>query len=117
MNKKVIYSVVFVSLFCLVTITAGQGVVIPNPLARGGVNTFGDLLAKIATGVGMLIATLGTIMLVVSGILYLTSAGSPERMGTAKKALIYAIVGIVIGLAAAAIVEIIKNIIGAGATP
>jgi hypothetical protein len=111
MNKKIIYSVIFLSLFCLVSFALADSVSITNPLS--GVNNFNDLLTKIATAVGELIATLGTIMLIVSGILYLTSAGSPEKIGAAKKALIYAIAGIVIGLAATAIVAAIKQIMGA----
>ena len=110
--KKAITSVVLIiSLFASAGLTSAQ-VQIPNPL--GGVNSFRDLLLKIAGGVGALIASLGTIMIIVAGILYLTSAGSPERMGKAKTALIYAIAGIAIGLAATAIVEVIKSVIGAG---
>lgn len=86
-------------------------VTIPNPL--NGVDNFCQLLTKIASGVGVFIASLGTIMIIVAGIFYLTSAGSPERIGVAKKALFYAIIGIVIGVAASGIVEIIKGIIGA----
>lgn len=88
-------------------------VTIPNPLCSGGscVNNFGDLLLKIASGVGVLIASLGTIMIIVAGILFLTSAGSPTKMETAKKALTYAIIGIAIGLAATAIVQIIWGIL------
>ena len=84
---------------------------IANPLS--GTSTFSALLTKIASGVGTVIASLGAVMIIVAGILYLTSAGSPEKVGTAKKALIYAIAGIAIGLAATSIVEIVKNVIGA----
>jgi hypothetical protein len=107
MKKVYIFSIIIVSLFFVAS--TALAVTIPNPLT--GVNNFGDLLTKIAQGVGTLIASLGTIMIIVAGILYLTSAGSPERMGKAKTALIYAIAGIVIGLAATAIVQIIKDIL------
>ena len=116
MNKKIVAHIIaFGILLCFVfpALVVATAPAIPNPLAQGGVNNFGDLLGKIATGVGTLIATLGTIMIIVAGILYLTSAGSPEKIGTAKKALTYAIAGIVIGIAASAIVAIIKDIIGA----
>lgn len=111
MNKKIVCIVVFVSLLCSASFVLAQGVTIPNPLS--GVNSFGDLLLKIAGGVGALVAGLGTIMIIIAGILFLISAGSPERMKTAKTALVYAIVGIVIGVAATAIVATIKTIIGA----
>lgn len=113
MNKKVVSVIIFASLFCCASLAlADGGASIPNPLE--GVNSFGDLLTKIAEGVGEVVAALGTVMIIVAGILYLTSAGSPERISKAKTALFYAIAGITIGLAARAIVEIIKNIIGAG---
>lgn len=81
---------------------------IPDPL--GGVD-FPQLLGNIAKGVGMLVASLGVIMIIVAGILYLTSAGNPQRTETAKKALLYAVIGIAIGLAANGLVEIILKII------
>ena len=109
MKKVYIYIIVFAGLFCF-TGFALADTTITNPLAPGGVNNFGDLLSKIAVGVGTLIASLGTIMLIVAGILYLTSAGSPERIGTAKKALIYAVIGIAVGLAATSIVSIVQGI-------
>jgi hypothetical protein len=111
MNKKIILAVAFIGLFGFISLALAQ-VTLPNPLQ--GVNNFSDLLTKIADGVGTLIASLGTIMIIVAGILYLTSAGSPERMGKAKTALIYAIAGIVVGIAAKAIVATIKSVIGAG---
>ncbi len=104
--------VIFLSVFTGLLLIAGSGfaaVVLPDPL---GGQTFEGLLLKIADGVGTLIASLGSIMIIVAGILYLISAGSPERMGTAKKALIYAIIGIAIGVSAKAIVALIKSIIG-----
>jgi len=43
--------------------------------------------------------------------LYLTSAGSPEKMTKAKTALIYAIAGIAIGVAASTISTVIVDIL------
>jgi NAD/NADP transhydrogenase beta subunit len=52
-------------------------------------------------------------MIIVAGILYLISAGNPGRIETAKKALIYAIAGIVISMLATAAVSLIKSALGA----
>lgn len=85
-------------------------VTIPNPLIY---NDFGQLLLNgIIPAVAGLVGALSVIMIIVAGILFLTSAGSPERIGTAKKALTYAIVGIVITLISGAIVVTIKSILG-----
>ncbi len=109
MNKIVAHIIAFAILLCFVAPVLAA-VTIPDPLNG---QTFPGLLCKIADGVGTLIATLGTIMIIVAGIFYLISAGNPQKMETAKKALIYAIVGIVIGIAAKAIVGIVGGIIGA----
>lgn len=108
MNKRLVHLIVLVSLFCVAS--SAFAVTIPNPL--GATDTFCKLLTKIASGVGMFIASLGTIMIIVAGILYLISAGSPEKMTKAKTALIYAIVGIAIGISATVIVAIIKEMLG-----
>ena len=111
MNKKIASIIVFISLFCLAGFALA--VQIPNPLT--GVDSFGQLLTdKIIPAVAGVIASLATIMIIWAGILYLTSAGSPEKVGTAKKALIYAITGIVIAISAEAIALIIKQTLGVG---
>lgn len=115
MNKKVVAVIIFVSLFGLMSFAladcpAGK-VCIPNYLP--GVNTFGDLLLKIAAGVGTIVGSLGAVMIVIAGFLFLTSAGSPEKISKAKTALLYAVIGILIGIMATIIVETIKGIIGA----
>lgn len=117
MNKKIIYLGLFLGLLCAATfVSATTGVSIANPLAGSGVTTFCQLLTKIIEEVSAVIASVGTIMIIYSGILYLTSAGSQERMTKAKTALVYAVVGIFIGVAATVIVEIIKGVVGASGT-
>ena len=84
---------------------------IVNGVTSNGFET--DIMAiinNIAEQVGMFIAALGTTMIIVSGIFFLTSAGSPERIGLAKKALTYSIVGIAIGLGATSIVSAIVGL-------
>ena len=107
-NKKIVSLFALFGLFGFACFVFAAPVMIPNPL---NVDNFDKLLLKIAGGIGVLIGSLGTIMIIVAGILYLTSAGSPERMGTAKKALFYAIAGIVIGILATSIVQIILSIL------
>lgn len=108
MNKKIISLVVFVSLFCSAGFILAQ---ITNPIKY---STFGDLLTSgVLPAVAGIVGSLSAIMIIVAGILYLTSAGSPERIGVAKKALIYAIAGIVIAAGAEGIATAIKTIIGA----
>ena len=109
MNKKIVSSAVFAGSFCLAGLASGQSITAPAGIPA----TFPLLLTQIATYVGTFIATLGTIMLIVAGIMYLMSAGNPQKVEAAKKALIYAVAGIVIGLAANAIAGTICSVLHA----
>jgi hypothetical protein len=75
--------------------------------AAGGLTA---IIKSITTTIGSILVPLGSVMVIVSGILYVTSAGDPAKMKAAKTALMYAITGIVIGLAISAIVAFIQNI-------
>lgn len=52
-------------------------------------------------------ATASVIVIIVGGIMYATSAGDPNRTKTAKDAILYAIIGLVISLLAFAIVNFV----------
>ena len=108
MNKKIIGIIIFASF--LITVNAGAAVTLQNPLK---VDSLTDLLANILLVVAGLVATVSTIMITVSGIMYLTSAGSPEKINKAKTAFIYAVIGFVIAISASTIIVVIKSIIGA----
>ena len=111
MNKKTAILITSVGLLCLAGYPLGLAFAqsIPNPV--GGVNSFPQLLTNIAKGVSVLIGSLATIMIIWAGILYLTSGGNPQKTQTAKTALIYAVIGIVIALAAFSISQIILGIL------
>ena len=80
---------------------------IVNPLP--GITSFGALFGRIISALAGVVAAVGVIMLIISGIFYMTSAGSTERIGVAKKTLTYAIIGIVVGIGYQAIIGIIKG--------
>lgn len=87
-------------------------------LADGG----GDQASVIANNVKSLAVTIGMAIVVIgwviAGILYLTAAGAPEKLGTAKKAMIAAIIGtalIVIAVGGYTVIEgIIKSAMESG---
>lgn len=111
MNKKLLFLIVLAGLVFSSSFVLAEPVVLTNPL---GADNFCELFTSIANTIAVLIGALGTIMIIVSAIFYLTSAGSPEKMARAKATLIYAIVGIAIGVSAGTIVAIIKEVISAG---
>lgn len=107
-SKKIVYSALAFSLFCL----AGcpLGIAVAQEIPNYGPADFKTLLTGIAKAVTGLVGGLGTIMIIVAGIMYLTSGGSQERMGAAKKTLFYAVVGLAIALCADAIINFITNL-------
>ncbi len=61
-----------------------------------------------------ILASLSILMIIVSGVMYITSAGDQGRIDTAKKMLTYSIVGLVVALLSYAIVKATATSIGAG---
>ncbi len=53
------------------------------------------------------------IMIIVSGFLFVTAQGDPSKISTAKKSLLWAIVGIIVGLLSVVIPWTIFQLIGA----
>lgn len=61
-----------------------------------------------------IIATLAIIMIVVAGIIYMTSSGDENRAASAKRALTQAVIGLVIALLGWTIVAAVITAFGAG---
>jgi len=99
-------------LLLLAGIASAESITIQDPLGIGtSPNGFAILFQRISKAVAGIVGALSTIMIIVSGIMYLTSAGNPAKMENAKKAFFYAIAGIVISLTAEAITLTITGIL------
>lgn len=100
--------------------SSGSVVTLPNPLCldpdkhpENCVQDFPALIKKITAYVSGVIGILATLMFVIAGILFVTSAGNPGRIETAKKCAIYAGVGLGIALAGAGLIAVITAVVGA----
>ena len=99
--------VISFSFFSLIVMANGSPPRLDNPLSSSNIK---QLIEKITDTVTKVIGTLAVIMLLIAGILFLTSAGDPNRMGTARTCLFYAIIGIAVALGAKAVTEVIEKI-------
>jgi hypothetical protein len=75
----------------------------------------GDLPAfvtTIANGLVILLTPLVVIMVLYSGFLFVTAKGNVEKLGTAKQALLYTLIGAAIVLGAQGFATIIQNTVG-----
>jgi len=76
----------------------------------GAVATISAVVAFLAS----ILAVVAILMIVISGILYMVSAGDTGRIETAKSILTYAIIGLIVALLAWVIVSVVSNTLGAG---
>ena len=112
--KKLLLFLTTLIIFLSFVSFAEAVVTITNPLTA---DTFEGLIEAISTAIAGLVGGIAVIMLIIAGIYFLTSAGDPIKLQTAKKFLIYAIIGIVIAIIAKVIVNVVLWILGAPLIP
>ena len=92
---------------------------VPNPLSS---KTIFDLIQRVINGLIILSVPIASILIIYSGILYMTSAGT-DRIKKATSALVWTIAGFGLLLISSGIIDAVKNILGVttdkgtGATP
>jgi hypothetical protein len=104
-----LFLAVLLLFYLLPAVVSADGVEIPS---NTGLASGSDLKTVIANFAKWLLAVFGflaIISFVVSGIIYLTSIGEKERAETAKKAMIYSIVGVIVGLSGYVIIQAIDS--------
>ena len=84
---------------------------IPNPLKCDGDCDFVGIIKKITEIIRTFAIPLGTVMIIIGGIQYMTAGGNEERANKAKKTLLYTVIGIAIVLAADFLVGIVQDIL------
>lgn len=95
---------------------AAFGFNLPNPLClQTGpicINDFPTLITNITDYIFNVVGFLATLMLVIAGVMFVISAGNPGKIDSAKKAAIYAAVGLAIALAGKGLIAVIKAVVG-----
>ena len=95
--------------FFLTLFTVARAQTFQNPLRTDSILELLEALLRILTIVGVPIVIF---FIVFSGFKFAVAQGNPEELQTAKRALIYAIVGGLILLGARSITTIISNLVG-----
>ncbi len=112
--KKIFYTGISVALILpAVTMAAGY----TKPTAPAGVPKDADLakvIEKVLNYVLGFLAVLSILMIVIAGIMYITSGGDEGRVDKAKSWLTYSIVGLIVALLGFVIVSTVSNMLGAG---
>jgi len=84
-------------------------VIFGNPL---GTATFTGLINSIIDFLFTISVIVAPILLVVAGIIFMTAAGDPTRVATARRMLMWTIVGFGMILISKGLVEVLRNILG-----
>ena len=113
MNRKTVYSLISFGLLVFIFLPLGVAMGAVSLTPPISAQNFPDLIKSITKVVAGLIGGLATIMIIIAGFFFLTSAGIPSRVEAAKKALFFAIVGIIIAIIAGPIVDGILSMLGA----
>jgi len=112
----------FLFLFILLTIAVAylsipvfaETISLPNPLPN--ISTPEDLVKKVVNWLLGLVSVIALIVLVIGGFRYLTSGGNEKAMESAKNIITWAVVGLVIILCSAIIINVIISILGGPST-
>ncbi len=73
------------------------------------INTIKTLIVNIINLLLSIVATVAVLFMVIGGIKYITSAGNPEGIESAKNTILYSVIGTLLSIMAFAIVTFISN--------
>jgi hypothetical protein len=112
MKKLLLFIIVCSIILIGASLTAkAQLVKIPDPLNCDGDCDLVGIIKKLTEILRTLAIPLGTVMIIIGGIQYMTAGGNEERANKAKKTLLYTVIGVAIVLAADFLVGIVQEIL------
>ncbi len=83
----------------------------------GGTNlpsaTIFSIIENVMNWLLALVGIIGVIAFAIAGILYLTAAGDDDRIKTAKSAMLYAIIGIIVALVGLVAIRAVRGLLDA----
>jgi uncharacterized membrane protein YjfL (UPF0719 family) len=110
MNKKNILALVSAVVILVPMITLAQ--VGGSPPALGLNLT--QIAENIAKAMWIIFTAVAVVMFVTAGILFLTAQGQPEKIATARQAVIWGIAGVVVAILAFTIISFTTSLVSSG---
>lgn len=81
----------------------------PSQACGSGASTINKVVKAITNIISVILGIVGVIMVMISGFKYVTSNGDAQAVGSAKRTLIYALVGLVVAALAQFMVHFVIN--------
>ena len=116
MNKKIIASMALIVLLAMpVLVMPGLALAVdPDPVPPGRISdttSVWSIIDAIMTFIWPVFIGFAVIMLLVAGFLFLSANGDPTKVGVARMAILWCVVGVVAGIIAFSLPFIIQNTI------
>jgi len=89
--------------------TISSWTTIENPLAY---DTFEKILGEISKFLIQIGSAIAGVMFLIAGFMFVTAGGNPEKVQSAKKMILYTIIGLAIIILASGLVAVLKSVIG-----
>ncbi|OGZ69451.1 MAG: hypothetical protein A3D44_03445 [Candidatus Staskawiczbacteria bacterium RIFCSPHIGHO2_02_FULL_42_22] len=112
MNKKIAY-IVSAALLTLPLVTLADIDPGPAPSPNPGLAVV-DIINKVLNFIWPIFVGFAVIMFVVAGFLFLTAAGEATKVASARQAILWGIIGVVVGILAFSIPFIVRNTLNIG---
>lgn len=106
MRKKILLFVLIGLI--LPVICLGQVIKIENPLEA---ETFEELIDSIINFILKIAIVIAPIMIIVSGFYFVTAAGDPEKIKTAKRIILYTMIGLIIVILAEGLISMLGEVL------
>ncbi|PID52057.1 MAG: hypothetical protein CR972_04095 [Candidatus Moraniibacteriota bacterium] len=113
-NSKIFFISLFLTIVTFPSIALAQ---LTKPTQSHGLvhnHSFLGVLEGVLYWILRITASLSILMIVIAGVIYVTSGGDQGRVDTAKKMLTFAIVGLIVALLGFVITSAVSNALGAG---
>lgn len=111
MNKKYIFLLSFFTFLFATSIVLAQDPFVAPKEDVFGFN-LGYIMGNIADMVWYVFAGLAIIMFLIAGIKFLTAQGDVKKVSEARQAVIWGIVGVIVGLLAGGIINFVARLMG-----
>ena len=117
---KISSILIFLSLFLIAHPVAAQNcelpcppdtICIPNPLKHCMLD---DFIYAITDFIFWVATALAPLMIVIAAFYFVTSAGNPNQIATAKRIILYTLIGYAVILLSKGLITVIKEVLGVG---
>ena len=101
--KKTLLSITLISAVILPAVAMAQ------PAKQ--ITDINQLANAISRAIWIVFGIVALVCFVIAGVLFLTSAGNPEKVQAARSAFLWGVAGVVVGVLAFSIVKIVENLL------